>query len=315
MANLDLLPPDIRAAANNAWQRAQEGQKAQSLNTSQGFGSAALLNTLDADVREARKKGKAGFSKLEIITDPETKQAFKTAFALSERLVSYIGLSAPTPEQMVSVGVNLQYLAEQFELIEQEEGVAPHVVLAPHGLGKENWLAIARKMTSDTNIPNNPLQIREREHGLYEHGLYIGLSIKDSAWHSSDQVPTSTTAPALNRLPTHQDKSHPNIKWTLRLLSGREQPNRTFISYQQSQEQTPPIEHQTLAEGLTDKLTAILAGDKPTDENYYSLCQQPDPDATQILSIHSNVHYGLIYISWVKTYHRDREVGIRSPIG
>ena len=150
MTNLNLLPPDIRAAANNAWRRAQEGQKAQSLNTSQGFGSAALLNTLNAGVREARKKGKAGFSKLEIITDPETQRAFGTAFALSERLVGHIGLSAPTPEQMVSVGVNLQYLAKQFELMEQEEGVAPHVVLAPHGLGKENWLAIARKMTSDT---------------------------------------------------------------------------------------------------------------------------------------------------------------------
>ena len=311
MANLNLLSPEIRTAANNAWQRAQERQEAQSLDTtSQGFGSAALLDTLNTNVKEAREKGKAGFSKLEIITDLETKQAFETAFALSERLVGHIGLSAPTPEQMVSVGVNLQYLAEQFELMEQEEGVAPHVVLAPHGLGKQNWLAIARKMTSDTNIPNNPLQIRE-----HDHGLHIDRTVKDSAWHISDQVPTSTTTPALNRLPTHQDKSHPNIKWTLRLLSGRKQPNRTFISYQQSQEQTPPIEHQTLAEGLTDKLTAILAGDKPTDENYYSLCQQPDPDATQILSIRSNVHYGLIYIRWVKTYHRDRGVGIRSPIG
>lgn len=310
MANLDLLPPDIRAAANNACQRAQEGQKAQPLNTSQGFGSAALLNTLNADVREAREKNKTGFNSLDTTPNPETQRAFEKAFTLSERLVGYIGLSAPTPEQMVSVGVNLQYLAEQFALMEQGEGVAPHVVLAPHGLGKQNWLAIARKMTSDTNIPNNPLQIRE-----HDHGLHIDLSIKDSAWHSSDQVPTSTTTPALNRLPTHQDKSHPNIKWTLRLLSGRKRPNRTFISYQQSQEQTPPIEHQTLAEGLTDKLTTILGGDKPTDENYYSLCQQPDPDATQILSIHSNVHYGLIYIRWVKTYHRDRGVGIRSPIG
>ena len=311
MTNLNLLPPDIQAAANTAWQRAQEGEKTQySDATSQSFGSAALLDTLNADVKEAREKGRAGFSKLESITNPETKRAFETAFALSERLVSYIGLSAPTPEQMVSVGVNLQYLAEQFALMEQGEGVAPHVVLAPHGLGKQNWLAIARKMTSDTNIPNNPLQIRE-----HDHGLHIDLSIKDSAWHSSDQVPTSTTTPALNRLPTHQDKSHPNIKWTLRLLSGRKRPNRTFISYQQSQEQTPPIEHQTLAEGLTDKLTAILAGDTPTDENYYSLCWQPNPDATQILSIRSNVCYGLIYIRWVKTYHRDRGVGIRSPIG
>ncbi|QJU09021.1 hypothetical protein FBF27_01125 [Candidatus Saccharibacteria bacterium oral taxon 488] len=310
MANLNLLSPEIRAAANNAWQRAQEEQKAQSLNTSQGFGSAALLNTLNADVREAREKNKTGFNSLDTIPNPETQRAFEKAFTLSERLVGYIGLSAPTPEQMVSVGVNLQYLAEQFALMEQGEGVAPHVVLAPYSLGKQSWLAIARKMTSDTNIPNNPLQIRK-----HDHGLHIDLSIKDSAWHSSDQVPTSTTTPALNRLPTHQDKSHPNIKWTLRLLSGRKRPNRTFISYQQSQEQTPPIEHQTLAEGLTDKLTTILAGDKPTDENYYSLCQQPDPDATQILSIHSNVHYGLIYIRWVKTYHRDRGVGIRSPIG
>ena len=155
MANLNLLSPEIRAAANDAWQRAQEGQKAQSLNTSQGFGSAALLNTLNADVREAREKGKTGFNSLDTITNPETQRAFEKAFTLSERLVSYIGLSAPTPEQMVSVGVNLQYLAEQFALMEQGEGVAPHVVLAPHGLGKQNWLTIGQKMATDTTIPSN----------------------------------------------------------------------------------------------------------------------------------------------------------------
>lgn len=316
MANLNLLPPDLRAAADDAWQRAQEGQKAQPLNTSQGFGSAALLNTLNADVEEAREKRKTGFNSLDTIPNPETQRAFDKAFALSERLVSYIGLSAPTPEQMASVGVNLQYLAEQFALMEQEEGVAPHVVLAPHGLGKENWLAIGQKITNDKTIPNNPLQTYDSSsHGFNMCGLGISSEIEDNAWHGSDQVPTSTTTPRLATLPTYQDKSYSNINWTLRLLSGRSAPNHMSMSYEQSQKQVPPIEHQTVAEGLTDKFTAILAGKYPTDSSCASLCRQVDPNTVQILYVHFNTRQDLVCVDWETIDESNSKIGIRSPIG
>ncbi|QHU92783.1 hypothetical protein GWK77_01145 [Candidatus Saccharibacteria bacterium oral taxon 488] len=317
MANLDLLPPDIQAAANNAWQRAQEGQKAQSLNTSQGFGSAALLNTLNADVREAREKNKTGFNSLNTIPNPETQRAFEKAFTLSERLVSYIGLSAPTPEQMVSVGVNLQYLAEQFALMEQEEGVTPHVVLAPHGLGKQNWLTIGQKMATDTTIPNNSLRTYDiSNHGVDVCGLKLPPKLEDNVWYVSDQVPTSTTTPRLATLPTYQDESYSNINWTLRLLSGRNAPDHMSMSYEQSQKQVPSIEHQTIAEGLTDKFTAILAGKHPTDSSgYSSLCRQVDPDTDITLSVCFDIPWGIVIVSWQIIGDSCNNIGIRSPIG
>lgn len=314
MTNFDLLPPETLAEAENAWRRAQEKKKEAQLSTSRSLGTASFLDTLNTAVEEAKKKGETGFG-LECIANPETRQAFMKAFELSKRLVGYLNLSTPTPEQMISTGLNFQYLAEQFERMRQEEGVVPHVVLAPHGLGKENWITIARKMTADTTIPNNPLKVSMNMHGLY-FGHKIGV-VTDDVWCSSDQPPTSTTTPGLDILPTYQDTDNLNIKWTLRLISGRNEPHHTPMSYQESQEQTPPIQHQTIAEALTDRFTNILAGSRPTDSpSCWLLCWQPDPDITESLSVSSEIDSsGVIHVTQRPITLRDIETRIISPIG
>ena len=223
MTNFDLLPPETLAEAENAWQRAQDKRKTQR-SAHRSLGTASFLDALNTAVEEAKKKGETGFG-LECIANPETRQAFMEAFKLSERLVDYLNLSAPASEQMIFAGVNLQYLAEQFESMKQQEDTTPHVILAPHGLGKENWITIARKMTADTTIPNNPLKVSMNMHGLY-FGRKIGV-VTDDVWCSSDQPPTSTTTPGLDILPTYQDTDNLNIKWTLRLISGRNEPHHT----------------------------------------------------------------------------------------
>lgn len=313
MTNFDLLPPETLAEAENAWQRAQDKRKTQR-SAHRSLGAASFLDTLNTAVEEAKKKGETGFG-LECVANPETRQAFMEAFELSRRLVGHLNLSTPTPEQMISTGVNFQYLAEQFERMKQEEGVVPHVVLAPHGLGKENWITIARKMTADTTIPNNPLKVSMNMHGLY-FGRKIGV-VTDDVWCSSDQPPTSTTTPGLDILPTYQDTDNMNIKWTLRLISGRNEPHHTPMSYQESQEQTPPIQHQTIAEALTDKFTNILAGSRPTDSpSRWLLCWQPDPDITESLSVSSEIDSsGLICVTQRSITLRDSETRIISPIG
>lgn len=313
MTNFDLLPPDTLAEAENAWQRAQDKRKTQRF-AHRSLGTASFLDTLNTAVEEAKKKGETGFG-LECIANPETRLAFEEAFELSRRLVDHLNLSTPTPEQMISAGVNLQYLAEQFESMKQQEDTTPHVILAPHGLGKENWITIARKMTADTTIPNNPLKVSMNMHGLY-FGRKIGV-VTDDVWCSSDQPPTSTTTPGLDILPTYQDTDNLNIKWTLRLISGRNEPHHTPMSYQESQEQTPPIQHQTIAEALTDKFTNILAGSRPTDSpSRWLLCWQPDPDITESLSVSSEIDSsGLIYITQRSITLRDSETRIISPIG
>ena len=146
-------------------------------------------------------------------------------------------------------------------------------------------------------------------------GLGISSEIEDNAWHGSDQVPTSTTTPRLATLPTYQDKSYSNINWTLRLLSGRSAPNHMSMSYEQSQKQVPPIEHQTVAEGLTDKFTAILAGKYPTDSSCASLCRQVDPNTVQILYVHFNTRQDLVCVDWETIDESNSKIGIRSPIG
>lgn len=308
MTNFDLLPPETLAEAENAWRRAQEKKK----STSRSLGTASFLDTLNTAVEKAKKKDETGFG-LECIANPETRQAFMKAFELSRRLVRHLNLSTPTPEQMISAGVNFQYLAEQFESMKQQEDTTPHVILAPHGLGKENWLTIARKMTADTTIPNNPLKICKNMHGLY-FGYKIGV-VTDDVWHSSDQPPTSTTTPGLNTLPTYQDESYPNVKWTLRLLSGKEQPDHISVSYRWSQEQAPPIECQTLAEGLTDKFTTILAGKNPTDNYHNSLCWQPNPNANRVLFVTFDKLHSIIVVGQEEIDYAKKRNGIRCPVG
>ena len=166
MPNPNILPSQIHAAAQDAWERAQSKQKVSS-DISQDFGATALFGALDAAVNEAQKQGTAGFGGLEQIDNLEIQHSFEQAFLLSERLVGHAGLSAPTPEQMLSAGINFRYLAEQFERMEQEDGVTPHIVLAPHGLGKETWLDIAKAMTLDKTIQDNPLGIDHKDYGLH----------------------------------------------------------------------------------------------------------------------------------------------------
>ena len=226
MTNFDLLPPETLAEAKNAWQRAQDKGKTQH-SAHRSLGTASFLDTLNTAVEEAKKKGETGFG-LECIANPETRQAFEEAFKLSERLVDYLNLSAPASEQMISAGVNFQYLAEQFECMRQEESVVPHVVLAPHGLGMKNWLAIGQKIVNDKTIPNNPLRVDNSEYGLRIE--IMSRWLRNNIWRNSDQAPTSTTTPGLNTLPTYQDESYPNVKWTLRLLSGKEQPDHISVS-------------------------------------------------------------------------------------
>jgi len=313
MTNFDLLPPETLAEAENAWRRAQEKKKEAQLSTSRSLGAASFLDTLNTAVEEAKKKDETGFG-LECIANPETRQAFMKTFELSKRLVGYLDLSAPTSEQMISAGVDFQYLAEQFESMKQQEGATPHVVLAPHGLGKENWITIARKMTADTTIPNNPLKVSMNMHGLY-FGHKIGV-VTDDVWCSSDQPPTSTTTPGLDILPTYQDEDSLNINWTLRLISGRNESDHPPMSYQESQEQTPPIQHQTIAEALTDKFTNILAGSEPTDSPLcWILCRQPNPDITESLSVSSKIDSGCIHVTQRSITLRDINTRILSPIG
>ena len=312
MPNPNLLPLHINTAAAAAWERAQLKQK-----ISEDFGATALFGVLDTAVDEAQKQGTAGFGGLEQIDNLEIQHSFEQAFLLSERLVGHAGLSAPTPEQMLSAGVNFRYLAEQFERMEQEDGVTPHIVLAPHGLGKETWLDIAKAMTLDKTIQDNPLGIDHKD-----YGLHIDNIIDNNTWRYLNQAPTSTTTPGLSTLPTHQIKDgDKTITWTLRLLSGTEEPAHLGMSYEQSQQQSPPLEHQTVAEALTDNLLAALRNNTPLiDRHRDSWCWRPanvisnsTPRITWDTPAFTRGHVLALYT--LPAGYSGNDTGTRSPVG
>ena len=316
MPNPNILPSQIHAAAQDAWERAQSKQKASS-DISQDFGATALFGVLDTAVDEAQKQGTAGFGGLEQIDNLEIQHSFEQAFLFSERLVGYAGFSAPTPEQMLSAGVNFHYLAEQFERMEQEDGFTPHIVLAPHGLGKQTWLDIAKAMTLDKTIQDNPLGIDHKD-----HGLHIDNIIDNNTWIYLNQAPTSTTTPGLSTLPTHQIKDgDKTITWTLRLLSGTEEPAHLGMSYEQSQQQSPPLEHQTVAEALTDNLLAALRNNTPLiDRHHDSWCWRPanvisnsTPIITWDTPAFTRGHVLALYV--LPAGYSGNDTGTRSPVG
>ena len=84
MPNPNILPSQIHAAAQDAWERAQSKQKASS-DISQDFGATALFGVLDTAVDEAQKQGTAGFGGLEQIDNLEIQHSFEQAFLFSER--------------------------------------------------------------------------------------------------------------------------------------------------------------------------------------------------------------------------------------
>jgi hypothetical protein len=249
------------------------------------------------------------------IRNAEARQSLEKAFNLSERLVGYLGFSSPTPEQMADVGVDFHYLAKQFERMKKEEGVAPHVVLAPHGLGKQNWLTIAREMTVDKTIPNNPLKVEKSKHGD-RYGLWVDSGITYNVWRCLDESPTSTTTPELSILPTYVHRNDVlDVKWTLRLISGKNQPAHLNKSYYAIQKQDPPIHSQTLPEGLTDKLTAILDGSTSTN-GYTSWCWQPVDTAGYAPSIGWRDDLGQIFIYWTDdSTYSSPALGSRDTVG
>lgn len=322
MPNPNILPPHINTAAAAAWERAQLKQK-----VSEDFGATALFGALDAAVNEAQKQGTAGFDGLERIENLEVQRSFEQAFLLSERLVRYAGFSAPTPDQMLSAGVNFRYLAEQFERMEQEDGVTPYIVLAPHGLGKQTWLDIAKAMTADKTIADNPLGVDEEYtgegySGLY--GLYIDGSIDDNTWGQLDQTPTvGSTTP-----PTYTTKENgKNIDWTLRLISGKEAPTHLNMSYEQSQQQNPPIQHQTIAESLTYNLNMVLNNNevpfKTPSKKWYSWCWRPEnhklgsaPVTTWETAGYNDTYTGsILHVYTLSHSYSDNITGTRSPVG
>ena len=204
------------------------------------------------------------------------------------------------------------------------EGLEPHIVLTPHGLGLDNWRTIFAKATADTTIPNNPLQARQDGNGLW---------VSDDAtanWHTFDKAPRRTTTPGQAELP-HITTTLPDgttATWTIRIIPGTQKPGNLKANYnggvldanQQLVLPDTPSTHQTVPELLTDKLTTIFAGETPSDKDHVSWCDNGQ-DNQQAAAGGSaprgdwNSVRGQVYVSVNDVGYRLDFLGSRPPVG
>lgn len=284
---------------------------------------------------DAERNGGDGYgSGFEAIINLETRASLEEAYELTTRIAQeYLGIDAPTPEDMTARGVDHVYLASEIERMERE-GLMPHVVLAPHGLGLgeadsgHGWRQAYAKATADTTIPNNPLREDDNGAGLF---WFYGDAVPN--WDSFDKAPTTTTTPGASILPTHETTTPDGkiIQWTLRVIPGTPKSQNLGQDYNGIANgpdgkplpapSTPPT-HQTIAEMLADKLTSIMAREEPSDTEvagtyYSSWCDNGyrTGNSAGALDGRWNSGKGQVDVYWnVVDGHFD-ERGSRSPVG
>ena len=253
---------------------------------------------------------------LEGITNPEFKAATEQAYELAGRMVGYVGISAPTPENMASRGTDHLYLQGEWEQM-KVDGLDPHIILAPHGLGLEGehgWKKMYAEAIADTTIPNNPLKQQPDGDGLW---------VNDNAaanWHAFDKAPEITTTPDAVTLPIYETTAPDSttVQWTLRIIPGTPKPQHLDINYKDTVAQG--ITHQTVSEMLTDKLTAIMQGKEPSDASvgglyYYSWCDNGDPTGAHAPGGLWYRGRGQVNVGWFGVGRRRIYLGSRSPLG
>ena len=264
------------------------------------IGASAAEHLLASDVLPG---GGNGF---EVIDNAETKAAFERAFELSEKLAGYIDLSTPTPEDMAEAGVDYAYLAGEYERM-KAAGLEPHIVLAPHGLGLQKWHTIFTKATADKTIPDNPLRAQSDGDGLW---VSEGASAN---WHAFDRASKGTTTPGQAELPsvtTHNAGG--TASWTIRIIPGKQIPDSLNQSYITTV--AAGVQHQTVPEMLTDKLTTIMAGGIPSDKSHYSWCDSHGSGAAAPQGFW-NFDDGRVSVVWDVVVYRYGGLGSRPPVG
>lgn len=311
--------PSLVDKVNEAYERARALQG----GAARDLGGVSLLDAMQADGDAAREQGVGASSGLEVIRTPETRAAFERSFELSGKMAGYIDLPTPSPEDMAESGVNFAYLDEQYERM-KAAGEEPHIVLTPHGLGLDNWRTIYAKATADVTIPNNPLQAHNDGHGL---------CVSDDAvanWHTFDKAPSHTTTPGQTELPSVVTTTSDGtaVTWTIRITPGKQKPDNLNADYNgvtkdangQLVPPAVPPTHQTTPEMLTDKLTAIMAGETPSDKSHYSWCDNGQ-SSRQVVAGGSAPRGdwfsvgGRVFVDWGDVGFRYGRLGSRSPVG
>ena len=280
------------------------------VETVRSLGDVAAGAVADFDNTDAGRERRRAASRLESITDREIRAAFEKSFELSGKLADYIDLPAPTPEDMAEAGVDYAYLAGEYERM-AAEGLEPHIVLAPHGLGLDNWRTIFAKATTDSTIPNNPLGDSGDGAGLY---VTSGAAAN---WHTFDKAASHTTTPGQAELAHATTTTHGGVgdtaTWTIRIIPGKQTPDHLNKSYAQTIAEG--IQHQTTPEMLTDKLTAIVAGRTPSDKSYYSWCDNHNPEGGSAPRGYWSPDRGRVRVYWSVVGRRSDDLGLRSPLG
>ena len=285
--------------------------------------ATGLSDVLAADIEayDATPEGKAWTEAakgagLERVTNLEIRERIEKSYELTTKMArEYLDLDEiPTPEDMAASGVDHAWLADEYKRMEVE-GLQPRFILAPHGLGLGNtdsghgWRRGFSKVRQDISIPNNPLKQQPDGDGLW---------VNDDAavnWHVFDKAPEITTMPGAATLPIYETTAPDGatVQWTLRLIPGAPQPQHLNVSYEEATAQG--VAHQAISEMLTDKLTAIMQGEEPSDKDTWAWCDNGDPAGARAPCGCWVRDRGRVLVSWVEVGRRFGNLGSRSPVG
>ena len=283
--------PKLVAQVDEAYERARLSAG----ETARGLGGTSLDAVLAADVAEAKEAGTLTGSGLEAITSPETRAAFETALANTERLFARIGLVAPTAEQLRASGIDLAQLATRFEAM--GVGAKPELVIAPR-LGVENWKRIFQGLQDDQAI--------NRSGRIKNGGLYIDADVAKNwdspSFQDTGSAPQCETDAGLSGLGT---------QWTVRIISGTETPTQTNVRHDDPNYPNKP----TVNEYLTLQGVRLMNPDtEPIDSDTYTWLNGSFKDDSRAPC---GVWYsggGRVVLYWSGVGNANGSLGVRLPV-
>src|SRR5690606_11694957 len=142
-----LLFPELATELDNALETHAKGVAASNgLRHDSESGASRIDRLLDRAADEVREGifGKAAFAG---VTEPEALR-IEEAFAAARTVASWVGLEVPEPEEFWAAGVDPKTLAGA---LGSHAELVP--VLAPHGIGSEQWIELFRAAARQAGSP------------------------------------------------------------------------------------------------------------------------------------------------------------------
>lgn len=208
----------------------------------------SLADVVKSATTEAEDQRSNSLGGLDQILNLDVRQAFEDSFVVTEQLFDRVNLVAPTIEQCVDAGVDLEVLANAYECL-QTEGLEPAIVLAPN-LRMDEWRQLYLRLADDP--------VTNSDSFLLGSGFYVNLDVARK-W---DSLATSPSDTSTILIPSARSRAGEALSWSLRLIPATPRPTIANIAHDHNQ-----ANHPTICEYLTLQATRFQNHQEPIDQH------------------------------------------------